>query len=102
MNRKHLENWSLSTYCEEVASGSNLSGYTMNNNANVYCWSFSSDPVHSITHGAAVGSHRFSGNEQLSIQFGPETQGSNYTLDVYAFAETILECSMTTIKIVSI
>ena len=53
--------WSQSSYPNETALG------ITDNKANVYCWSFSSDPVEAIASGRLLSSHQFSGQEQLLI-----------------------------------
>jgi hypothetical protein len=83
-------NWFRSSYTSENAIGSNLAGTVIDNGANVYAWSFSSDPANSITYGRALSSRQFIGNEQLQISFA-STLAANYTIDVYALTESILE-----------
>ena len=90
LNSVHLNYLSLfncqSSYVQEIASG------ITDNSANVYCYSFSSDPIECIKTGQLLGSRQFTGNESLKINF---TSGSgitsNYTLTVYAYCESAIE-----------
>ena len=60
-------------------------------------YSFANDTASAANYGASSGSHRFSGSEQLQLQFASAiTQG--LTLDIYAFVEASLEFTPTYIK----
>ena len=82
--------YSRSSYHTENSIGSILTGATNDQGANLYCWSFSHDPVSAITLGQALGSRKLIGAEQLQIVF-PSSLGSNVQIDVFALFESILE-----------
>jgi hypothetical protein len=73
----------------------------VNNSANVYCWSFSSDPVSAITYGRALSSRQFIGNEQLQLTF-TSALAANVQVDVYALTESILEQGSGYVKKISL
>ena len=77
--------WSKSSYCTETALG------TIDNKSNVYCWSFSSDPIRAIATGSLLGSYPFTGNEQLQLNFNSGTVTSNFTVSVFALTESSIE-----------
>ena len=83
--------WSQSSYTSEVA----LSG--TNNNANVYLYSFCSDPVELMHSGQASGYMQFLGSEQLQITFA-STLGANVQVDIYAYNEAVVEVSHNSVK----
>ena len=82
--------YSRSSFHTENSIGSILTGATNDQGANVYCWSFSHDPVNALTLGQALGSRKMIGAEQLQLVF-PSSLGSNVSIDVFAFCESILE-----------
>ena len=82
--------YARSSYTTENSISSILTGATNDTGANLYCWSFSHDPVSAITLGQALGSRKMIGAEQLQLVF-PSSLGSNVQIDVYAFCESILE-----------
>ena len=82
-----------SSYTIETASGSiDNVGTIVNNNANVYAWSFSSNTVDALLNGQLNASKAFTGTEQLQITFNAAL-GSTHQIDVYAFTESL--CSQT-------
>ena len=87
--------WSASSYSQETALG------ITDNKANVYCWSFSSSPVEALNKGVLLGNHKFSGAEQLQINFtGPLTD--NVNVDVYALTESMIEMTYNNVKKISL
>lgn len=84
-----MQNWSRSSYTTETSIGANLAGAVNNNSANVYGWSFSSNPQEAIGSGLLLGNRRFMGSEQLQLTF-TASLGSNVQVDVYAFTESVL------------
>lgn len=93
LDKKLMEKWTTSTYCEETAIGSNLGGYVEDNKANVYIWSFSSSPVDSVKYGSVVGSHHFKAQEQLRFQVDNNFPSGNYQIDVFGFVESVFKLS---------
>lgn len=83
--------WCESSYLSENALGST------DNGANVYIYSFSSDPIDSAQNGRSLGAHNFSGNEQLKITFAGSL-GASVQVDVLAFCEAVLEQSKTSVN----
>jgi hypothetical protein len=79
-----------SSYLSETATGSNANGVIVNNGANVYCYSFSSDPMNAITQGRLLSSKQFIGSEQLIINY-TATLGTAAIVEVYCLTESILE-----------
>ena len=86
--------WCLSSYNTETSFGA------VNNNANFYVYSFSSDPVDALLHGRSLGSRRFYGQEQLQLTF-TGALGANLSLDCYAFIENVLEQGTFSVKKIS-
>ena len=84
-----------SSYASETALSS------LNNGANVYVWSFSNSPMDALITGRSLGNHKFQGNEQLQIQF-VSGLATNYQVDVYAYAESILEQGFNYVKKISL
>ena len=101
LNSVHLNYLSLfncqSSYCQETALG------VTDNSANVYCYSFSSDPIEAIKTGQLLSSRQFTGNESIKVNF---TSGasitSNYTLTVYALCESAIEQGLGYVKKMSL
>lgn len=90
--RALFKHWSKSSYTNESFGFANLVGNIEDNGANIYMWSFSPDPVMSLKKGLCLGSHEFSGNESLVINYGT-TLLTNVQIDVYSFGEQILHQS---------
>ena len=87
--------WCQSSYTSETALG------LTDNTANVYCWSFSSDPVQAYTNGRLLGSKQFTGAEQLQINFASAlTAAAN--IDVYALTESMIEIGQNYVKKLSL
>ena len=76
--------WIESSYLCETALGAT------NNSANVYVYSFATDPANLMKYGISSGHWNFTGNEQLKINFASAT-GSASTLEVYAYGESVIE-----------
>ena len=76
--------WVSSSYLSETALG------TVNNGANVYLYSFSSDPTETMKYGISNGHHLFTGNEILQINF-TGTLGASVAVDVMAYSESVVE-----------
>jgi hypothetical protein len=89
--------WSNSSYLSETASGSNTNGTIVNNGANVYAWSFSSDPMTALNKGKLLSSRQFFGSEQLLITW-TASLATNVQVEVYAMCESILEQGVMTVK----
>jgi hypothetical protein len=80
---------------------SSTGGRLYSTTSNCIMYSFSDDPIHAATLGAANNGHRFHGSEQLQLQFaGPITTG--YNLDIYAYVESAVEITPTYVKKVSL
>lgn len=89
------KDWMKSSYNTETSFG------TTDNKANVHMWSFSADPVASISGGLALTSRRFTGGEQLVLTF-PAALSSGVQLEVYAYVESIVDQSLSSIKKISL
>jgi hypothetical protein len=87
--------WSRSSYLSETALN------TTNNGANVYIWSFSADCIETATTGIDMNTYRFSGNEQLQINF-VSALAAGCTIDVYAHMATVVEISSNAVKKLSL
>ena len=87
--------WCQSSYPTETGLG------LTNNNAYVYCWSFSHEPIKTMTQGKMYGSYHFQGNEQLLINWS-SALSANYQVDVYAFTESILQVDSISVKKISL
>jgi hypothetical protein len=88
--------WSKSSYTTETALG------TTDNKANVYCWSFSSDPIRAISSGSLLGSYSFTGNEQLQLNFSSGTVTGNFTVSIFALTESSIEQGLGYVKKLSL
>ena len=85
-------NWIKSSYTNETSVGSGV-----NTNANVYCYSFGADPITTVENATFLNSVKFSGNEQLQIQF-TSSLGASVQVDVYAFVESYVEVSSNSVR----
>ena len=83
--------WCRSSYTTETSLG------ITDNNANVYCWSFSADPLEALSSGKLLGSKQFTGAEQLQITFTASLT-ENVQVDLYAMTESILEIGSNYVK----
>jgi hypothetical protein len=90
--------WCNSSYASENSFGLSAN----NNNANIYMWSFSSDPVDALSSGKLLTSRQFFGNEQLIVNFKDPLADSNHTLEVYAMCESMLEQGINYVKKISL
>ncbi len=86
--------WCLSSFNSETSFGS------VDNKANFYIYSFSSDLIDSLTHGRSLGSRRFFGNEQIQLNFNASLP-ANLQFDLYAFTECISEQGGFSVKKIS-
>lgn len=86
-----------SSYVSETSASVNLYGAVVNNSANVYCWSFSSNLLTALSDGVLLGHKRFQGNEQLIINFNASIAASQ--LDVFAYTQSTLEQGSNYVKI---
>ena len=83
--------WIESSYnCENSLSN-------IDNGANFYIYSHSSDPNHSLKSGLVLGSKTYSGSEQLQITF-KSVLTSTMNVDIYGYREAFLETSLLGIK----
>ena len=87
-----------SSYSAETSIGANLAGTVTNTNANVYCWSFSSNLSEALQHGLLLGHRKFLGNEQLQISF-TGSLGANVQIDVFAYCQSTLEQGANYVKV---
>jgi hypothetical protein len=83
--------WCRSSYNTETAFRTN------DNSANFYCWSFSADPVSSLSNGQALGTYKFTGQEQLVITL-PAAFAGQLAVDVYANIQMILHSTPYSVK----
>jgi hypothetical protein len=83
--------WCKSSYNNETAFGTN------DQYANFYCWSFSADPIASLTNGQALGTYRFTGQEQLVINLSAAAT-ANLQVDFYGYNEMILATTPFSVK----
>ena len=83
--------WCKSSYNTETSFGIN------DQKANVYMWSFSADPISALTHGQALTSRKFTGQEQLLLNF-PSALAAQVSVDVYAMVESILEVTPSSVR----
>jgi hypothetical protein len=88
---QYLNNfYSKSSYTSETDIGCNLKGDAVDNKANVYCWSFSSNPVLALEKGLLLGHKKFTGSEQLQITFTGALAATNQ-VDVWAYTQSAIE-----------
>ena len=87
-----------SSYSSETSVGSNIAGTVVNNNANVYCWSFSSNLNEALLNGLLLGHRKFLGNEQLQISF-TASLASAVQVDVFAYCQSTLEQGANYVKV---
>jgi hypothetical protein len=85
--------WSLSSYLADAYNGTS--------NSYVYTYSFSADPVKAFDSGASYTTRNFIGSEQLQINFA-STLGSNVQIDLFAYLESGIEQTATTIKKINV
>lgn len=83
--------YSRSSYFSENAFG------PVNNNVNIYLYSFSHDPEACLLHGISDGSYPFSGTETLQINFVSATPAP-YQVDILSFVDSALQISRTGIQ----
>jgi hypothetical protein len=85
------KDWIKSSYTSETSFGVN------NQYANVYMWCHSSDPISAHGHGQMLGSYRYTGVEQMLLNF-PAPLAAQVQVDVYAMVEGISEVSPNHVK----
>jgi len=90
--------WFKSTYLTENATSVNALGNVVDNGANAYCWSFGTSPNDAWDAGRLLGSHQFSGNEQLLLNFN-SALASACQLEVFAYVESIYSQGYDTAKV---
>lgn len=84
--------WTTSSYLSEQSAGASLIGTVVDNGANCYLWSFSSNPVRAMHTGARLSSQMFSGQETLTINWTTAlTQAC--TVDVFCMREQYVAMS---------
>ena len=81
--------FSRSSYSSETATGNNIAGIVIDNKANVYCWSYSSNLPEALQNGLFLGHQKFIGNEQLLITF-TGSLGAGIQDDVLAYCQSVL------------
>ena len=77
------KHWTLSSYCAETAIG------ITDNKANVYMYSFSADPIESIEKGLTLNTYRFTGTEQLNLNF-VSSIGAAIQVDFFGLSDAVL------------
>jgi hypothetical protein len=87
MNSRNIK----SSYNVETALG------TTDNKANFYIWSHSASLADALEHGRALSSRKYTGNDQLVLQF-PAATTVLQTVDIYGFLETVLEYTATSVN----
>ena len=85
------KDWIRSSYNTETSYGTN------DQKANFYLYSFSSDLVTAVTQGQCLNSRRFNGAETLQLNFA-SALGANVSVDVYAFVESVLEQTPSSVR----
>lgn len=90
-----------SSYTSETSIGVTPAQTIVNNNANVYGWSFSEDPCNSLLLGQCMTSRAFTGAESIQLNFSAAINTATQ-LDLYAFVETDLIQSGSGIRVVGL
>ena len=93
--------YSRSSYTSETSIGCNQVGTIVNNSANVYCWSFSSNLPESLANGLMLGHRKFQGNEQLQITF-TSSLAAAVQVDVFCYCQSILEQGANYVKVMAL
>ena len=88
--------WSKFSYLGKTALSA-----TNNNGANVYLWSFSADASETATTGVDLNTYKFTGNEQLQINF-VGSLAAGVTIEVFAQIASAVEVSHHGVKKLSI
>ena len=91
----NAKGFAKSSYLSETARG------LVNNNANAYFYSFGADAEDTISTGRTYNHWEFQGNEQLQVQFAT-TPTAPFTIDVYAYVNSVLEISPSYVKKLSL
>jgi len=96
------KNWTVSSYTHETNKIWYFDEEKFHRpNNNIYLYSFGSDPIDSVQTGASHNTHRFTGNEQLQINWhaGMNSGGPHpYQIEVFAYVQSVIECSATYVK----
>ena len=93
--------YSRFSYSSETASGSNIVGTVIDNKANVYCWSFSSNLPEDLQKGLLLGHWKFIVNEQLQITFTASLAAA-VQIDVWAYFQSVLEQGSSYVKVMTL
>jgi hypothetical protein len=64
-------------------------------------WSFSADPVAALSNGQALSSRKLTGGEQLVLNFGTALT-TQVQVEVYAFVESVIDQSLSSIRKISL
>ena len=91
---------SRSSYTNETTIGANTAGNIINNSANVYCWSFSSNLPEALAHGVLLGHRKFLGNEILKLTF-TGVSAASLQIDVWAFCQSVIEQGAGYVKVMA-
>ena len=88
---QYLNNfYSKSSYTSETDIGCNIAQTVTDNKANVYAWSFSSNPVMALQSGLLLGHKKFSGSEQLQLNYTGSLSAA-VQVDVWAYCQSAIE-----------
>ena len=93
--------YSKSSYNTETSLGANLAGTVVDNKANVYAWSFSSNISEALENGLLLGHRKFLGNEQLQLTF-TASLSTSIQVDVFAFCQSIFEQGGSYVKVMAL
>jgi len=91
----NAKGFAKSSYLSETVRG------LTNNNAYAYFYSFGADAEDTISTGRTYNHWDFQGNEQLQVQFAT-TPTAPFTIDVYAYVNSVLEISPSYVKKLSL
>ena len=90
--------YSKSSYTTETDIGCNLAGDIKDNKANIYAWSFSSNPTEALHKGLLLGHKKFVGNEQLQVTFTAALTAA-VQIDVFAYCQSAIEQAAGYVKV---
>ena len=93
--------YSKSSYTAETSLGANLAGTVVDNKANVYAWSFSSNISEALENGLLLGHRKFLGNEQLQLTF-TASLSTSIQVDVFAFCQSVFEQGGSYVKVMAL
>jgi len=86
--------YALTLLCKDWVHSSYFTEVSALYPPNAYLYSFSADPSAVARYGASYNHHHFVGNEQLQINFSAPI-GNNFTVDVFAHVQAVLEVAPT-------